>query len=107
MIVFASAAPCAPPHPCSTAQSQTLQSVLLFCLAALALSSTPFAGTLEAALAAPTGARTTPSSTGTLVAKLQLVFGVVVPGAAVVWAFAGERVQATCVALLCFHRISK
>jgi hypothetical protein len=72
--------------------------VLLFCLAALALSSTPFADTLEAALTSPTGARSTPSST--LAARLQLVFGVVAPGAAVVWAFAGERVLAACMRVL-------
>jgi hypothetical protein len=82
------------PNPPTPGQSQALQSVLLFCLAALALSSTPFADTLEAARASPSSAPSTPSST--LAAHLQLVFGVVVPGTAVVWAFIGGRALVLC-----------
>ncbi len=85
--------PC--PHP-STAQSQTLQTVLLFCLAALALSSTPFADTLEAALASPSGAPSLSTPSSTLAARLRLAFGVAVPGAAVAWAFIGERIMTAC-----------
>lgn len=74
-------------HCTSCAQAQGMQTVLLFCLGALALSSTPFADSLEAAIASPTGA---PSST--LAAVMQLVFGLVVPAVAVGWAFVGQRV---------------
>jgi hypothetical protein len=82
--------PLAPPY----SQAQTLQTVLLFCLAVLALSSTPFADTLEAAVTSPSSSPHTP--TATLVPRLRLFFEVLVPGTAVLWAFAGERILACC-----------
>ncbi len=72
-------------------QSQRLQTILLYCLAARALSSTSYADTLEAAFASPTGVPRAPSAE--LASKLQLVFGLVVPGLALVWAFVGEKAQ--------------
>ncbi len=80
------------PHWHALLQSQALQTVLLFCLAVLALSGTPIADALEAALASPTGAPSTPSFT--LASQLQLVFGIVVPVVAVVWTYAGGRILA-------------
>jgi hypothetical protein len=81
-----------PHRPCGALQAQGLQTVLLLCLATLALCSTPFADTLEAAFASPTGAPQTPAAT--LADRLQVAFGVVVPGLAILWAYVGKWVVA-------------
>lgn len=78
--------------PMRSPDSQDLQAALLFCLTALALSSTSFADSLEAAFAASTGISEAPSAS--LAARLQLVFGLVVPAAALTWAYTRGRVVA-------------
>jgi hypothetical protein len=67
--------------------SQALQTCLLFCLAAVALSGTTFADTLEKAVQTSPAAGAFPS--GSLAGYMLTVFGTVVPLLAVAWAYVG------------------
>jgi hypothetical protein len=74
--------------PLRDPQANTLQTLLLVCLTCVALSGTPAADAVERS--SPSDA-VTPSDT--LSAGMQLVFGYVVPVAAVTWALLGSRVK--------------
>ena len=75
-------------QPLREPQANALQTTLLVCLTCVALSGTPAADAVERAT--PSNA-TTPSDT--LSAGMQLLFGAVVPVAAVTWVLLGSRVK--------------
>ena len=84
-------------HPTRSATSHTLQTLLLLCLAIVALSCTPFSDALErgaSTATAPSTALGADSSTQSdvLVRRLQTVFGVIVPAVALAWALVGRFV---------------
>ncbi len=88
-------------RPMRSQESQTLQTILLLCLALVALSGTPFTEALERG-AAPSGAtQPEPRSTSfnsktfpsdNLASNMQLVFGVLVPFLALAWSYLGSWV---------------
>jgi hypothetical protein len=83
-------------QPLRRPDSNILQTVLLFCLCAVALSGTPFAARLESAapsVAASSSVRAVPSTA--MVRVVQTVFGVIVPLAAVVWVYVGPPLLRT------------
>lgn len=75
-------------QPMRDPQANTLQTVLLVCLTCVALSGSPAADAIERS--SPSNA-TTPSDD--LSRGMQLLFGSVVPVAAIVWALLGSRVK--------------
>ncbi len=83
--------------PMRSAGANSLQSALLVCLTALALSGTPFADAAERAVPVPGGASGSGSSgSGTsasdaMALGMQTAFGLVLPVGAVVWAVAGSH----------------
>lgn len=76
--------------PLRSQQSQTLQTVLLFCLVGLALSELPFAVQLEKGT--PPNVAGVVFASDTVAQLMHSVFGVGVPALAVAWAYVGELV---------------
>jgi hypothetical protein len=76
--------------PLRNLQSQTLQTVLLFCLAGLALSELPFTIQLEKGTASVPGSTRASFASDALSRRMQIALGVVVPALAGLWAFTWE-----------------
>lgn len=77
--------------PLRNPQSQTLQTVLLFCLAGVALSELPFSIQLEKGTAP--GFSGASFASDTLSRRIQTTLRVVVPALAGLWAFTWELVE--------------
>jgi hypothetical protein len=82
-------------RPLRSQESQTLQTILLLCLALLALSGTPFTDALERG-SPPSGSSLQPEDAPVktypsdwLARQMQLAFGFVVPFIALVWSYLG------------------
>jgi hypothetical protein len=79
-------------RPMRSPATQTLQTTLLLCLAAVALSGTPFSDALEKGVPSSVAPKATASDT--MARRMQTVFGVVGPAVALVWAYLGPQITA-------------